>query len=130
MSDLMNAIIAAKLMGNGGGGGGGVAFGFDTFVSKWTQNPDYENVYDITIYAFSGNALNEIGTASVSREVDSETGDVNMVVGSITFTDSDYEVYEYLLSPAINGVAQNANYSEFFQTLADGQFPTFGVFLP
>ena len=112
-------------------GGGGIAFGCDTFFTKWEQNPDYENVYDITIYAFSGNELHAIGTCDASREADGEMGEyVNIVVGSITFTDSDYEIYEYLLYSAINGFAQNANYSEFFLSLVDGQFPTFGIIVP
>lgn len=135
MSNLTDAIIAAKLVGGsggsgGGGQGGGIAFGCDTFFTKWVQNTLSENVYDITIYAFGGDELHAIGTCNVSKEVDTETGDVNIVVEPITFTDSDYEIYELMLWPAINGFAGNANYREFFLSLVDGQFPTFGIIVP
>lgn len=60
MSDLMNAIIAAKLMGNGGGGGGGgQAEGLLVVkISSATPEADYINLTINKTYAEIEAAIN------------------------------------------------------------------------
>lgn len=113
--------------GGGGGGGGGVSLGFEIFLSKWTQNPDYEEVYDIAIYAYGGDEINEIATCSASREVDQETFDVRIVVGEVLFTDNDYEAFAPLICVALNTIGEVHN--AFFAELTAGAFPEFGLAL-
>ena len=106
MSNLTDALIAAKLVGGSGGSGGGSGLPSTTYYIMQVEPAGNDSYAGLTFYRPNDEERIKVMSAGASVEMDNETGDERLVIGEVIvnpeadppITDADIAAIELKLA--------------------------------